>query len=124
MSDGSTDAYGKHQVGRVESLPAAPFDFEAANRVYASENLARPGDLTRTRSQTAIITCVDSRCSPEHFFQLPENETICLRNGGGRTADMGTLRSLTLIQLTSELKEVMVIHHKSECERSSYTLAP
>ncbi|KAH8798542.1 carbonic anhydrase [Xylogone sp. PMI_703] len=121
MSDGSVDASGKHKVGRTESLAAAPFDFEAANREYASEKAGRLEISTRgARSRTAIITCVDSRCSPEHFFELPENETICLRNGGGRTADLGTLRSLTLIQLVSELKEVMVVHHK-DCGALFYT---
>lgn len=105
------------QLGRTKADKAVPYDFEKANREYVAEGRhPKHDDLSRgPRTYTAIITCIDSRATPEHYFQLKPNEVWSIRNGGGRTNDPSVLRSLLILQALSEVKEVKVLHHKSEC---------
>ena len=42
---------------------------------------------------------------------LPPNEVFVIRNGGGRTAEESVVRTLALIQVLSEVKEIKVVHH-------------
>ena len=42
---------------------------------------------------------------------LPPNEAFVIRNGGGRTAEESVVRTLALIQVLSEVKEIKVVHH-------------
>ncbi|KAH8797268.1 carbonic anhydrase [Xylogone sp. PMI_703] len=111
-----------HTLGRPASGLFVPYDFEAANKEYVAEGFTPlPDDLTRgARSRTAIITCIDSRTTPEYFFQLKPNDAWSIRNGGGRANDPGVLRSLTIIQALSELREIKIIHH-SNCGSLYYT---
>ncbi len=46
------------------------------------------GDLPiLPRRPTIILTCVDSRVDPAHFFGLELGDTLVLRNAGGRVTD-------------------------------------
>jgi carbonic anhydrase len=102
-------------LGRPKLDIYTPYDFETANKAYAAEYRFSQDNINRgARSRTAIITCIDSRSTPEHFFELKENEAFSIRNGGGRTSDPGTIRSLMLIQCHTELKEIKVVHHSSK----------
>jgi hypothetical protein len=42
---------------------------------------------------------------------MKENEAFVIRNGGGRPAPEDVIRSLTLIQILSEVKELKIVHH-------------
>ncbi len=97
---------GHHQV-----TPYRPYDFAAANERYIASSSFHPDMVVGARSRKGIICCCDARCSPEHFFQMDINEAFVIRNGGGRTAEESVIRTLTLIQILSEVKEVMVVHH-------------
>ena len=53
------------------------------NRRYAEQFAA--GDLPiRPRMSTIILTCVDSRVDPAHFFGLGLGDAFVIRNAGGR----------------------------------------
>jgi carbonic anhydrase len=62
-------------------------------------------------SRVGIITCCDARSSPDHFFQLNHNQAFIIRNGGGRTSPPDVIRTLASIEILSDIKEIMVIHH-------------
>lgn len=106
----------KQELGRSAAEVAITYDFVKANEEYLNEgHKPEPSDLTRgPRSYTAVITCIDSRATPEHWYDLRPNEVWSLRNGGGRANDPGLLRSLMILQATSEVKEIRVLHHKSK----------
>jgi len=97
--------------GHDETSPYVPYDFASANNRYTASPLFTPDAIVGARSRTGIITCCDARCSPEEFFQLPPNEAFVIRNGGGRTAEESVVRTLALIQVLSEVKEIKVVHH-------------
>lgn len=105
------------ELGRHAADVAVAYDFVKANEDYLKEgHKTQPSDLTRgPRSYTAVISCIDSRADPEHWYDLGLNEVWSLRNGGGRSNDPGTLRTLMILQAISEVKEIKVLHHKSEC---------
>ncbi|KAJ9626147.1 hypothetical protein H2204_010098 [Knufia peltigerae] len=105
----------KQELGRSAAEVAITYDFVKANEEYLNEgHKPEPSDLTRgPRSYTAVITCIDSRATPEHWYDLRPNEVWSLRNGGGRANDPGLLRSLMILQATSEVKEIRVLHHKN-----------
>ncbi len=94
--------------------PYTPFDFEAANKRYVENVFSDPDMIVGSRSRVGIITCCDARCSPDQFFQLTPNEAFIIRNGGGRTATDDVIRTLTGIQVLSDIKELKVIHHTGE----------
>lgn len=98
------------QGGHKESNNYQPYDFQAANEHYA-KYAHKPDLIVGARSRVGIITCSDARCIPEKYFELSENEAFVIRNGGGRTATEDVIRTLTLIQILSEVKEVKVVHH-------------
>jgi carbonic anhydrase len=97
--------------GHHETTPYAPYDFASANNRYTTSSLFTPDAIVGARSRTGIITCCDGRCNPEEFFMLPPNEAFVIRNGGGRAAEESVVRTLTLIQVLSEIKELKVVHH-------------
>jgi carbonic anhydrase len=97
--------------GHDETTPYVPYDFASANNRYTTSPLFTPDPIVGARSRTGIITCCDARCSPEEFFMLPPNEAFVIRNGGGRTAEESVVRTLALIQVLSEVKEIKVVHH-------------
>ena len=46
------------------------------------------GDLPiLPRRPTVVLTCVDSRVDPAHFFGLELGDTLVMRNSGGRVTD-------------------------------------
>ncbi|KAH8805038.1 carbonic anhydrase [Xylogone sp. PMI_703] len=111
----------KQTLGRADAVPYRPYDFAGANKEFQKTYKPNEQDLQRgCRSRTAIITCIDARSTPEHFFELKQNEAWSIRNGGGRTNDPGIIRSLALLQVMTDLKEVKVIHH-SNCGSLFYT---
>jgi carbonic anhydrase len=97
--------------GHDETTPYVPYDFVSANNRYTTSPIFTPDPIVGARSRTGIITCCDARCSPEEFFMLPPNEAFVIRNGGGRTAEESVVRTLALIQVLSEVKEIKVVHH-------------
>lgn len=110
-------------VGHPQSNPYQPYDFEAANKRYVENAFDKSFTVVGARSRTGIITCCDARCIPEHFFQMKENEAFVIRNGGGRTASEDVIRTLTLIQILSEVKELKIVHHTGEsCTKSHEAL--
>lgn len=98
-------------VGHAKTNPYSSYDFEAANDHYVKNLFDGSFTTVGARSRTGIITCCDARCIPEHFYELKENEAFVIRNGGGRAASEDVIRTLTLIQILSEVKEVRIIHH-------------
>ncbi len=53
------------------------------NRSFAEQFEA--GDLTiRPSLSTIILTCVDARVDPAHFFGLGLGDAVVVRNTGGR----------------------------------------
>jgi carbonic anhydrase len=98
-------------LGHKRTNAYQPYDFEAANRRYVESGQHVPDPIVGARSRVGIITCCDARCIPERFFQLDENEAFVIRNGGGRTAVNDVIRTILLIELLSEIKEIKVIHH-------------
>jgi carbonic anhydrase len=96
--------------GHPETNPYQEYDFQAANEHYAKHS-HKPDPIVGARSRVGIITCTDARCIPEKFFELTENEAFVIRNGGGRTATEDVIRTLLLIQVLSEVKELKIVHH-------------
>jgi hypothetical protein len=97
--------------GHDHTTPYTPYDFPAGNARYIASPSYTPNMVVGARSRTGIVTCCDARCSPEHYFDMDINEAFVIRNGGGRTAEESVIRTLALIQVLSEVKEVMVVHH-------------
>jgi carbonic anhydrase len=97
--------------GHPQINPYKPYDFDAANKNYVENVFDEPDMVVGARSRVGIITCCDARCSPDHFFQLKPNEAFVIRNGGGRTATDDVIRTLTGIQILSDISELKVIHH-------------
>lgn len=98
-------------VGHDQSNPFIPYDFEAANKDYVENVFDGSFKIVGARSRCGIITCCDARCIPESFYEMKENDAFVIRNGGGRTASEDVIRTLTLIQILSEIKELKIIHH-------------
>ncbi|KAH8802491.1 carbonic anhydrase [Xylogone sp. PMI_703] len=98
-------------TGHPEVNPYRPFDFQAANKKYVENKFSEPDMMVGARSRVGIITCCDARCSPDQFFDLEPNEAFVIRNGGGRTATDDVIRTLAMIEVLSDIKELMVIHH-------------
>lgn len=98
-------------VGHEKTNPYSPYDFETANKRYVETTFDGSFTIVGARSRCGIITCCDARCIPEHFYEMKENEAFVIRNGGGRTASEDVIRTLTLIQILSEIKELKIIHH-------------
>lgn len=96
--------------GHEQTNPYSPYGFEAANKHYATETHV-PDPIVGARSRVGIITCCDARCIPERFFNLGENEAFVIRNGGGRTASEDVIRTILLVSVLSEIKELKVVHH-------------
>jgi carbonic anhydrase len=91
----------------------SPYDFEGANKHYAT-HVHKPDPIVGARSRVGIICCCDARCIPERFFNLTENEAFVVRNGGGRTASEDVIRSVLLVSVLSEIKELKVVHHTGQ----------
>jgi carbonic anhydrase len=102
--------------GHPETNPFQAYDFQAANEHYA-KHTHKPDPIVGARSRVGIITCTDARCIPENFFELTENEAFVIRNGGGRTATDDVIRTITLIEILSEVKELKVVHHTGKMIR-------
>lgn len=98
-------------LGHPEFNAFKPYDFTAANKKYADSIFNKKDFVVGARSRVGIICCCDARCSPDHFFDLPENEAFIIRNGGGRTASTDVLRTIASIEILSDIKELKVIHH-------------
>ncbi|KAH8805037.1 hypothetical protein F5884DRAFT_622351, partial [Xylogone sp. PMI_703] len=91
-------------------------DFDAANKHYSEHGFPGPDPTVGDRSRSGIVTCCDARCNPEDYFKLTESEAFVIRNSGGRTADPGVLRTITLIDILGStvqewIREIMVVHH-------------
>ena len=72
----------------------------------------------KPKLNTIILTCLDSRVDPAHFFGLQPGEALVMRNGGGRVTD-AVERDLayvwTLIAIAASVDlpplSLAVIHH-------------
>jgi carbonic anhydrase len=42
---------------------------------------------------------------------LPPNEAFMIKNGGERTTEKNIMRTLALIQVLSEIKEIKIVYH-------------
>jgi carbonic anhydrase len=100
-------------LGHAEFNAFKPYDFREANQKYIRD-VFEGGFVVGAQSRVGIITCCDARSSPDHFFQLPENEAFIIRNGGGRTASDDVIRTIASIEILSDIKELKVIHHTGE----------
>lgn len=97
-------------VGHPKSNSYTPYDFDAGNKHYVENVFDKSFTTVGTHSRCGIITCCDARCIPENFYGLKENEAFVIRTGGGRSASEDVIRTLTLIQVLSEVKELRVVH--------------
>ncbi len=93
------------------------------NRSFAAQFEA--GDLPiRPRRSTIILTCVDSRVDPTHFFGLDLGEAVVMRNDGGRITP-AVIEDLAILGVlasnfpgnTPMRPEMVVIHH-TDCGMS------
>ncbi|KAJ9610998.1 hypothetical protein H2204_015283 [Knufia peltigerae] len=98
-------------LGHDRFNPYVPFDFKAANDNYVKNVFKDQDPPVGASSRVGIITCCDARSSPDHFFQLSHNQAFIIRNGGGRTSPPDVIRTLASIEILSDIKEIMVIHH-------------
>ncbi len=72
----------------------------------------------KPKLNTIILTCLDARVDPAHFFGLQPGEALVMRNGGGRVTD-SVERDLayvwTLIAITAGVDvpplSLALIHH-------------
>ena len=93
------------------------------NRSFAEQFEA--GDLTiRPNLSTIILTCVDARVDPAHFFGLGLGDAVVVRNTGGRInpavmRDLGILSVLAANMPGAGVMqpELVVIHH-TDCGMS------
>ena len=109
-------------LGHTSFNPYVPFDFKTANDNYVKKVFKDQDPPVGASSRVGIITCCDARSSPDHFFQLSHNQAFIIRNGGGRTSPPDVIRTLASIEILSDIKEVMVIHHTGK--RNSLVFTP
>ena len=93
------------------------------NRSFAEQFEA--GDLTiRPNLSTIILTCVDARVDPAHFFELGLGDAVVVRNTGGRI-NPAVMRDLGILSVLAAnmpgagamQPELVVIHH-TDCGMS------
>lgn len=101
-------------LGHAEFQAFKPYDFAAANKDYVTNKFQKQKMIVGARSRVGIITCCDARCSPDQFFNMEQNEAFVIRNGGGRTASLDVLRTIASIEISSDIKELKVVHHTGE----------
>ena len=96
-----------------------------SNRSFAEQFKA--GDLKiRPRRSTILLTCVDARVDPAHFFGLELGDALVIRTTGGRVnpavmtdlAVLGVLGS-NLAGPGAVLPELVLIHH-TDCGMSRF----
>ena len=104
-------SHQEKELGHASFNPYVPFDFKAANDNYTKNIFSDHDPPVGASSRVGIITCCDARSSPDHFFQLSHNQAFIIRNGGGRTAATDVIRTIASIEVLSNIKEIMVIHH-------------
>ena len=94
-----------------------------SNRSFARQFKA--GDLkSRPRRSTILLTCVDSRVDPAHFFGLELGDAFVIRNTGGRITP-AVLTDLAVLGVlganmpgpAAMQPELVVIHH-TDCGMS------
>lgn len=107
-------ANNEQNLGHNLFNPYVPYDFKAANRNYVDNIFDAHNPPVGASSRVGIITCCDARSSPDHFFQLSHNQAFIIRNGGGRAATTDVIRTIAIIEVLSDIKELMVIHHTGE----------
>ncbi|KAH8797267.1 carbonic anhydrase [Xylogone sp. PMI_703] len=112
-------------AGTYVLTPYTPYNFDEKNKDYSENIFPVPDPVVGDRSRTGILTCSDPRCTPEHIFKLKEQEAFAIRNEGGRAADPGVIRTVTLIDalaFTAKdwVREVMVVHH-TDCSALHYS---
>jgi hypothetical protein len=95
------------------------FDFAKANKRFAENKFLTPDLVVGDRSRTGIVCCSGPRCTPEVFFKLRFQEAFCVRNEGGRTADLSVLQTILLIDIlgstvNEKIEEIMVVHYIGE----------
>ncbi len=82
------------------------------------------GDLAiLPRLSTLVLTCLDARVDPAHFFGLDLGDAVVMRNIGGRVTDeviehIAILRGLAVV-LGSGSLEVAIVHH-TDCGASRF----
>ncbi len=95
------------------------------NRSFAEQFAA--GDLKiLPRLSTIILTCVDARVDPAHFFGLGLGDAVVIRNAGGRITpavmrDLGILSTLGAAANppgTSPMQPELVVIHHTDCGMS------
>lgn len=108
-------------LGHDKFNPYVPFDFKAANENYVKNVFKDQDPPVGASSRVGIVTCCDARSSPDHFFQLNHNQAFIIRNGGGRTSPPDVIRTIASIEILSDIKEIMVIHHTGKTHQSALT---
>ena len=95
------------------------------NRTFAEQFAA--GDMKiLPRMSTILLTCLDARVDPAHFFGLGLGDAVVIRNAGGRITptvirDLGILGVLTASFSepgTSPRQPELVIIHHTDCGMS------
>ena len=82
------------------------------------------GDLAiRPRLSTLVLTCLDARVDPAHFFGLELGDAVVMRNIGGRVTDeiiehIAILRGLAVV-IGAGGFEVAIVHH-TDCGASRF----
>ena len=82
------------------------------------------GDLAiLPRLSTLVLTCLDARVDPAHFFGLDLGDAVVMRNIGGRVTDeviehIAILRGLA-VALGSGSLELAIVHH-TDCGASRF----
>ena len=75
------------------------------------------------RLSTLIVTCLDARVDPAHFFGLELGDAVVMRNIGGRVTD-DVIEHIAIVQALVELAggaalEVAIVHH-TDCGTSRF----
>ncbi len=87
-------------------------------------NSFNQGDLTLLpRLSILVLTCLDARVDPAHFFGLELGDAVVMRNIGGRVTDevieqIAILRGLAIVAGGGAF-EVAVVHH-TDCGASRF----
>ncbi|OCK85754.1 carbonic anhydrase [Lepidopterella palustris CBS 459.81] len=68
--------------------------------------------------KTAILTCVDGRCSPENFVGLKPRDALVIRNICGHLAP--ALADIAGLDAFIGFNEIMVVHH-TDCGATHFT---
>ena len=82
------------------------------------------GDLAiLPRLSTLVLTCLDSRVDPAHFFGLQLGDAVVMRNIGGRVTD-GVIEHIAILRALAGLVgggafEVAIVHH-TDCGASRF----